>query len=152
MYAHCGYALLWSVQPLPLHSFTPLPLPLHFSTAFSIHPYILHLHRCYVLQYYWYSVILFFFLSFPEFHRVVTLLQTCSTSEFVYDHVCFVYVCLLELSFMYERRHAICEFLKLQMTAAFPQNSFRKTMCFFLTWIYLLQEIWLLKIAAYSLF
>jgi hypothetical protein len=30
-----------------------------------------------------------FFPSFPKFHRVVPLLQTCSTSEFVYDHACF---------------------------------------------------------------
>jgi hypothetical protein len=25
MYAHCGYALLWPVQPLPLLTLTPLP-------------------------------------------------------------------------------------------------------------------------------
>jgi hypothetical protein len=36
-----------------------------------------------------------FLSSFPEFHRVVALLQTCSTSEFVHDHACFcVYVYL----------------------------------------------------------
>jgi hypothetical protein len=48
------------------------------------------------------------FLSlFPEFHRVVPLLQTCSTTEFVFDHACFcVYVYLLDLSSMYERKHA----------------------------------------------
>jgi hypothetical protein len=37
--------------------------------------------------------LLFAFSSFPEFHRVNTLLQTCSTSEFVYDCFC-VYVYL----------------------------------------------------------
>jgi hypothetical protein len=38
---------------------------------------------------------LFSFPSFPKFHRVVPLLQTCSTSEFVYDHAWFcVYVYL----------------------------------------------------------
>jgi hypothetical protein len=31
----------------------------------------------------------FFFPSFPKFHRVVPLLQTSSTSEFVYNHACF---------------------------------------------------------------
>jgi hypothetical protein len=44
MYAHCGCALLWSVQPLPLLSLTSLPPTPHFSTAFNIHPYILYLH------------------------------------------------------------------------------------------------------------
>jgi hypothetical protein len=39
--------------------------------------------------YYWCSIIFFSFPSFPEFHRVVPLLQICSTSEFVYDHACF---------------------------------------------------------------
>jgi hypothetical protein len=46
----------------------------------------------------WYnccSIVLFSFPSFPEFHRVVPLLQTCSNSEFVYNHACFcVYVYL----------------------------------------------------------
>jgi hypothetical protein len=33
--------------------------------------------------------ILFSFPWFPKYHRVVPLLQTCSTYEFAYDHVCF---------------------------------------------------------------
>jgi hypothetical protein len=45
----------------------------------------------------------FSFPSFPKFHRVVPLLQTCSASEFVYDHVWFC-VYLLGLSSMYERK------------------------------------------------
>jgi hypothetical protein len=49
----------------------------------------------YVIQYYWCSIIFFSFPSFHEFHRVVPLLQTCSTSKFVYDRACFcVYVYL----------------------------------------------------------
>jgi hypothetical protein len=47
------------------------------------------------MQYYWSSIILFSFPPFPEFHRVVPLLQTRSASEFAYDHACFcVYVYL----------------------------------------------------------
>jgi hypothetical protein len=30
----------------------------------------------------------FSFPSFPEFHRIVPLLQTCSTYVFIYDHAC----------------------------------------------------------------
>jgi hypothetical protein len=46
------------------------------------------------MQYYRCSIILFSFPSFPKFH-IVPLLETCSTSEFVYDHACFcVYVYL----------------------------------------------------------
>jgi hypothetical protein len=45
MYAHCGCALLWSIQPLPLLSFTPVPPTLYFSTAFKTHPSILYLHN-----------------------------------------------------------------------------------------------------------
>jgi hypothetical protein len=44
MYSRYGYTLLWSVQPLPLLSFTLLPPNPHFSTAFNTHPYILYLH------------------------------------------------------------------------------------------------------------
>jgi hypothetical protein len=43
------------------------------------------------MQHYWCSVILFSFPSFPEFHREVTLLQRCSTSEFVHEKLVFVY-------------------------------------------------------------
>jgi hypothetical protein len=47
------------------------------------------------MWYYCCSIILFSFLSFPKFYRVVTLLKTCSTTEFVYDNVCLcVYVYL----------------------------------------------------------
>jgi hypothetical protein len=54
----------------------------------------------------------FSFPSFPECHNVVPLLQTCSLYRFVYDHVCFcVYVCLLDVSSTYERKHVVFIFL-----------------------------------------
>jgi hypothetical protein len=88
MYAYCGCALLWPIHPLPLLSLTPLPPTPHFSIAFNTYLYILYLHiLCHSILLM--LVILFSFFSFPEFHRVVPLLQTCSISEFVYDHVCF---------------------------------------------------------------
>jgi hypothetical protein len=97
MYHCCGYTLFCSDQCLPLFFLTPLPpIPL-FSTAFNTQLYVLGLHRCYVLWYCWCSIILFSFPSFPEFHRVVPLLQTCSTYEIVHDYF-YVYVYLLDLS------------------------------------------------------
>jgi hypothetical protein len=76
MHAHCGCALLWSIQRLPLLSLTPLlPTP-HFSRYFNTHP-ISSTCTSYVMRYYWCSIILFSFPSFSEFHIVVTLLQTC---------------------------------------------------------------------------
>jgi hypothetical protein len=154
MYPCCEYTLLWSVQLLPLLSLTPLPPIPHFSTSFNTYPYFLCLHRCCILWYCWCSIILF---SFPEFHRVVLLLQICSMGvfasiscvgnrkcfslflsppclyfillyenkfllklflkvcsmyDFVYDHVCFsVYVYLLDVSCIYERKHETIVFL-----------------------------------------
>jgi hypothetical protein len=90
VHAHCGYTLLWCVQPLPLLS---LPPPSHppFSTAFSAHPCLLYLHIfmvCNISD----ALSFSFPFSFPKFHRVDPLLQT---SEFVYDRACFcVYVYL----------------------------------------------------------
>jgi hypothetical protein len=51
------------------------------------------------MRYYWCFIILFSFPSFPKFHRVVPLLQTCSTFEFVYDQArfceyVFLWICL----------------------------------------------------------
>jgi hypothetical protein len=91
----------WSIQTHPLLSLIPLSPTTHFQL-----PYIFYIHRYYVLQCYWWSVILFSFPSFPEIHRLVPLLHTCSTYEFVYDYACFsVYVFLLNLSSTYERKH-----------------------------------------------
>jgi hypothetical protein len=42
--------------------------------------------------YYWCLIILFSFLPFPRFHRVVTLLQICSTTKFVYIMLVFVHM------------------------------------------------------------
>jgi hypothetical protein len=60
------------------------------------------------------------FLSLlPEFHRAVLLLQTCSTSEFVCDQVCFcVRVYLLDLSSTHERKHVAFVFLSFFFSAS----------------------------------
>jgi hypothetical protein len=47
----------------------------------------------------------FSFPSIPEFHRVVPLLLTCSSYEFVYTCFC-IYVYLLDLSRMREKHVA----------------------------------------------
>jgi hypothetical protein len=104
--------LLWSVQALPLLSLTPLPPIPHCSTPFYTHAYILYLYRCYVLWFYWCSIILFYFPSFPNFHRLVPLLQICSTYGFVYDHACFhIYVYLLALSSIWKKTCGLCLFV-----------------------------------------
>jgi hypothetical protein len=81
-----------SLNILP-YCFTSHPHP--GFQPFSIHSLISSTFTSCDMRYYYRSIILFFFFSFPKFHRVATLLQTCSTTEFVYDHVCFcVYVYL----------------------------------------------------------
>jgi hypothetical protein len=52
-----------------------------------------------------------FSFPFPEFHRVVPLLQSCSASEFVCDHACSCVCLSLDLSSTYERKHASFVFL-----------------------------------------
>jgi hypothetical protein len=64
MYAHCGCALLWSVQSFSILSLTPLPSTPCFSTSFNTYSYILYLHIL------WYEILLllyhYLFLSlFP---------------------------------------------------------------------------------------
>jgi hypothetical protein len=80
MYFQCDYTFLWSIQPLPLHSLILVPPTLNFSTTFNTYPYILYFHRCYILWYCWWSLNLFSFPSFPEFHRAVPLFQICPIS------------------------------------------------------------------------
>jgi hypothetical protein len=59
----------------PFHYFlTPLPSAPYFSTAFNTYPYILYLHRCYVLWYCWSSTMLFFF-PFPVSPSSIDLLR-----------------------------------------------------------------------------
>jgi hypothetical protein len=56
------------------------------------------------MQCYWCSITFFSFPSFPEFHRAVPLLQTCSTTEFACDHVHFcVYVFLGSIFHIWEK-------------------------------------------------
>jgi hypothetical protein len=81
-----GFTLVGSISlnTLP-YSFTSQP---HFSTNILISSTF----TSYGMLYYWCSIILIPFPSFPEFHRVVPLLQICSIFEFVYDHAYFVYM------------------------------------------------------------
>jgi hypothetical protein len=72
----------------PFH-YSPLSLPFHphFFQQLSIHMVMSSIFTN-ILQYCW--RFLFSFPSFPKFHKVVPLLQTLSTSEFVYDRFVFV--------------------------------------------------------------
>jgi hypothetical protein len=74
------FILVHSTPSIPLpYPFTSYPL---FSTVFNTYPNYLYLHISYVLWYCWCSIALFSFPSFPEFHSVVSLLQTCK-GEFI---------------------------------------------------------------------
>jgi hypothetical protein len=92
--------------------YSPLPLYLPPSVfqQFSIHILISFTFTSCGMWCYLCSIILFSFPSFPEFHRVVPLLQMCSTSEFVYDQLGFcVYVYLwIYLPCMRENMHLLC--------------------------------------------
>jgi hypothetical protein len=73
--------------------FFPSPPHPHYSTAFNTSHYDHYLHRCNSFQYRWLSL-----FSFPfsfKCHRIVLLLQTCSTYKCVYDHVYFWYIFIL---------------------------------------------------------
>jgi hypothetical protein len=81
----------------------------HFSTAFGTYSHFLYLNRCYILWYCWCFIILFSLPSFPKFHRIVLVLQICSTSEFVCDHVCFVYMFIFGSIFCrWEKTCSLC--------------------------------------------
>jgi hypothetical protein len=138
MYDHCGCALLWSVQSLPLLSITPLPTsPIY--QQLSIHIFISSTFISYVMRYYWCSVILFSFPSFPESNRVVPLLWTCSTYEFVYDHACFcVYVRLwIYLPHMREIMWTLCFWAWLNFLAWYPPvaSNYLQTTCDCCLWM-----------------
>jgi hypothetical protein len=107
MYIHCGCALFWFVQSLWILSITCLPHttttlpPPRFST--SLYPLPSYLMVCNITD----ALSLYF--PFHDYHTVVPLLQTCSTSEFVYDHACFVYVYLwIYLPHTRENMHLLC--------------------------------------------
>jgi hypothetical protein len=88
-----------------------------FSTAFNTHSYIICLHRCYVLQYYWCSIIPFSFPSFSEVHRVKLWKFTITNMlyRWVFMWSClFLCMCLfLDLSSTDERKCVACVFLSL---------------------------------------
>jgi hypothetical protein len=92
--------------PYPFTSHPP-----HISQQLSIHILISFIFTSYVIL-----LMLYHSLSFPsflKFHRIVPLLQTCSTSKFVYDHACFLYMFIFWISSMYEGKHVAFLFLSL---------------------------------------
>jgi hypothetical protein len=110
MYAHC--TLIWSVQPLLLLSLTFTSHPPFFNSFqyTSLYPLPSDVIFHYITDAL--SLSLPFPLSLSS--RVVPLLQTCSTAEFVYDYAClYKYIYLLDLSSTYERTHVAFVFLSL---------------------------------------
>jgi hypothetical protein len=93
-----------------IHSPPPITLPYPHFQQFSIHILICSTFRFYVMLYYWCSILLFSFLPFLKFHRVVPILQTHSISKFVLGHVCFcVYVDLwIDLLHVRENMQLLC--------------------------------------------
>jgi hypothetical protein len=75
MSPHCMYTLHRSIQSFPLLSLTPSPFIPRFSTAFNIYPYFLYLHKCYVLWYFWCSIVLLLLPSFPKFQSSSTIIN-----------------------------------------------------------------------------
>jgi hypothetical protein len=86
----------------PFH-YSPLPLylPLPIFQQLSIHTLISSTFTCYVLWYYWCSIILFSLPSFPEFQRVVLHLS-------LYIIMLVLCVCLSFVSTTYERKRGLC--------------------------------------------
>jgi hypothetical protein len=81
----------------PFHcSPSSLPSHPHYSAAFSTHPYVLYLHKCDVLWYYWCSIILF---SFPYYKHVLHLNM--------WSHLFLCIHLSLDLSSTYERKRGL---------------------------------------------
>jgi hypothetical protein len=99
----------------PFH-YSPLSLSSHYTflDSFQYISLCLLMMLCYVFWYCWGAIILSSLPSFLELHKVVPLLETCSTYEFLYNHVCVcVYVYLLDLSSMCESKYVAFVFLNL---------------------------------------
>jgi hypothetical protein len=108
----CECTILCSVQPSLWLSPSFSLLPLLFNSFQSVSLCHLPAQMQYILIFL--ISILFFFSSFPKFHKIVPLLQTCSLYKCAYDHVCFcVYIYLLDLSSTCERKHVSFVFLSL---------------------------------------
>jgi hypothetical protein len=108
----CPFRLCFTLDcSIPLN-ILPYPFTSHLIFQhISVHILISSTFTSCGMRYYCCSIILFTFLFFPKFHRVVTLLQTCSTTEFIYDHGWFCVCLSLDLSSTYERKHASFVFL-----------------------------------------
>jgi hypothetical protein len=97
-----------SVGVLDFGLFNPLecpPLPLNLSPPHFQHFQYTFLHPLPSHRMVYDITIALLFFSFPsflEFHRVVPLLQTCSTTEFVYDWFCmYVYLFIFTFTHVY---------------------------------------------------
>jgi hypothetical protein len=93
----CEYTSLWSIQPLSLLSFIPSPPPSiiqQLSTHIIISSTCTDGRHFHIVDYH-----SLFLPSFPECHRVVPWLQTCSACKIVYYDVCF-YVCVYLLDLL----------------------------------------------------
>jgi hypothetical protein len=110
------YTLFWFIQPLPLFSLT-LYLALPFFNNFqhtSVYPLPSQMLFYGITDALLFSFSLSHFPFYPEFYRVVPLLQTCFTCEFVYEHAVFCeYDYFFNLSATYERKHVAFVFLSL---------------------------------------
>jgi hypothetical protein len=72
--------------PYPFLSHTPFFNNFQYKSLYSLLPQML----CFMIL-----LTLSFSFPFSKFHKVVPLLQTCSTHEFVYDHGFFVYMFII---------------------------------------------------------
>jgi hypothetical protein len=103
MYAHCRCALLWPVQSIRILSLRTLP-PLSFFSSFQYTSLFLYLHiLCFTI------LLMFYYFLFLSLFPQIKLLQKCSTTAFVYDHVCFVYI-LIFWTYLLCMRENMCLF------------------------------------------
>jgi hypothetical protein len=118
----CYYSLFNSSPFIALlYPFPPTP---YYSAAFGTYHYVIYLHRWNIFQYCWFSIILFSVPSYPRFHRTVSLLQTCSTYKYVYDHVCFcVYIFWIYLTHIGENMWLLSFWICLTSLNMISSNS-----------------------------
>jgi hypothetical protein len=119
MYLICEYAVLDQFNPL---CSSPFPFTSHPPIIQQLSECIITSSTCTDAG----TVILFSFPSSSNFHRIVSLLQTCSTYKCIFDHVCFcvcVYVCIYLPT--YDRKHAAFMFLILGYFSQFDPFTFK---------------------------
>jgi hypothetical protein len=106
------YICMHTVGVLNFGLFNPFKYsPLHLYPILIFQQFSLHIRiplPSHLMLYNNTDVLLFFFLSlFPQ----IPLLQKCSTTEFVYDHVCFVYILIFgPIFWVWEKTCVFCVF------------------------------------------